>query len=209
MSDNESVASGGDMADDNDNESVSETYEDIMQEHESDAESELGESDVTSDDDDEDDDGEVDDNDDTKSVRSGIGHRISGITTYESADKQKLDTKSPLFGVKYFNTEGSKYVVAPQHSVTDTIVPNELRRMRNIMSAYMYTQIISARVEILQQDPKVYCNIDGITDPIEIAKKEIRERKCPLMFVCYVAPKVVEMWSPNEMTLPGNVDIES
>lgn len=90
------------------------------------------------------------------------------------------------------------------------IVRPEDRYCANRLSEYEQTELISIRGTQIENynNPMVDCK--GLTDPIEMAKKELREKMSPLMLRRFVGEalrdkiwcKFYEDWNPNEMEHP-------
>lgn len=83
------------------------------------------------------------------------------------------------------------------------IVPAEQRITSEKLSDYEIAEIINVRATNISKGGKIFTNIEGLYDPIEMAKKELLDRKCPL----YIKRNIgfvdnilyIEKWSPNEM----------
>lgn len=78
----------------------------------------------------------------------------------------------------------------------------EQRRTSNYMTKFEYTEIIANRAKQIQQGGPVFTDIGNITDTIEIAKKELYDRKCPLCVERMLNDYIGEIWSANELILP-------
>lgn len=89
------------------------------------------------------------------------------------------------------------------------IVSNDDRRTSDTLNKFEYSAILSERTEYISEDSTTFINIDGMDDPREIAKAEIRQRKCPIMIKRYVGTKdgqkYFEIVSPNDLIHPPNL----
>lgn len=83
------------------------------------------------------------------------------------------------------------------------IVPANQRITSEKLSDYEIAELINVRATNISKGGKIFTNIEGLYDPIEMAKKELLDRKCPLYIkrnIGYVDNILyVEKWSPNEM----------
>lgn len=83
------------------------------------------------------------------------------------------------------------------------IVPPNERITSEKMSEYEIAEIINYRAVIISKGGVVYTDVQGFTDPIEMAKKEMIDRKCPLYLkrmIGHDEHKIYcEKWSINEM----------
>ena len=55
--------------------------------------------------------------------------------------------------------------------------------MKARITKFERVRVIGARATQISRGAPSTVNIDGMEDPLEIAEKEFRERKCPLMVV--------------------------
>lgn len=83
------------------------------------------------------------------------------------------------------------------------IVQDTDRTTSEKLSEYEIAELINIRAVNISNGGKVYTNIDGLDDPIEMAKKELIDRKCPLYIKRQVGYNdygiIIEKWSPNHM----------
>jgi DNA-directed RNA polymerase I, II, and III subunit RPABC2 len=87
----------------------------------------------------------------------------------------------------------------PGHQLVKVVKPED-RITSEYMTLYEYTEVVSIRASQIQNDPdQVYTNVSGLTDPVEMAKKEIADKKCPLSIRRFINANEVEIWQVNEM----------
>lgn len=72
------------------------------------------------------------------------------------------------------------------------------------MTRFEYTEIISQRAKQIENGGPCFTDTDGISDPIEMAKKELCDKKCPLNIIRPITNFVAEKWSVNEMAIPAD-----
>lgn len=82
------------------------------------------------------------------------------------------------------------------------IVPSEHRITSNILTLYEYVELISIRAKQISSDSYVFTDVTGLTDPIEMSKKELIDNKCPLYIKRHIGLDKYELWCPNNMTKP-------
>lgn len=82
------------------------------------------------------------------------------------------------------------------------IIKNENKITSNILTIYELTELIGIRATQISNGSPVFIDIEHINDPIEMAKKEIINNKCPLYIKRYIGLDKYELWDPNEMVKP-------
>ena len=97
-----------------------------------------------------------------------------------------------------FNHYNSKIIKTPLIK-EEYIIPKEKRETREILTKYEYTEAISIRAKDIEKECLVFTNIEGEIDPIKIAKKEIKDKKCPLSIKRTLSDGNVEIWDINEL----------
>lgn len=88
------------------------------------------------------------------------------------------------------------------------IIAPEDRRTSNVMSKFEMTEYVSIRTMQIAQYNNCMVDIGGLTNPSDMAWRELAMRKCPLMLRRKVGEKNVngemisyyEDWNPAEMT---------
>lgn len=118
------------------------------------------------------------------------------IPEFKSAEpKDKYKFKAPLF---------TDYVIL--HTANES--------SRKVMTIYEYAEVISQRAAQIQKSFKsVFTSIGTLSDPRDIAKKEILDKKCPLSIIrkLYHDPitnrTICEKLSVNDLAIPYDVQI--
>ena len=88
------------------------------------------------------------------------------------------------------------------------IVRPENRMTSNVMTKYEMTEYIDIRAVQIAEYNNCMADITGLSDPVLMAKRELMQRKCPLMLRRAVGTRTVkgesvayyEDWNPAEMT---------
>lgn len=84
----------------------------------------------------------------------------------------------------------------------DIVVPNDKRITSEIMTLAEYTRVISERAKQIYDGSPIFTNVENEFNPIKIAEKEVREKKCPLKISRYITRHIKEEFSVNEMVPP-------
>jgi DNA-directed RNA polymerase subunit K/omega len=100
--------------------------------------------------------------------------------------------------------------VMPDHVQEIIVIRPEERITSNVMSKYEMTEVVSQRATQIAMYNNCMVDITGLTDPIKMAKRELKMRMCPETLRRQVGelkdPKTgevkvyYEMWCPNSMT---------
>lgn len=96
-------------------------------------------------------------------------------------------------------------VLSPDMDTTLTIMicpPDDRRTSHRLAQAEMTAAVVYRSAQI-EKNPKVFTdNIVGLTNPIDMAKQELKDRKCPLTLRRFITPTFCEDWNINEMIHP-------
>lgn len=82
------------------------------------------------------------------------------------------------------------------------IIKSDDKITSNILTIYEMTELIGIRATQISQGAPVFVDIEYISDPIEMAKKEIINNRCPLYVKRYIGLDRYELWDPNIMIKP-------
>lgn len=69
------------------------------------------------------------------------------------------------------------------------------------MTKYERARILGTRALHISMNAPVMVQLDGETDPLRIAQKELRERKIPIMIRRYLPDDSYEDWSIDELII--------
>ena len=86
------------------------------------------------------------------------------------------------------------------------VTPANQRISDNFLQMPEMVNLVGVRAEHIDKGAPVFVNTDGLTNPIAIAIRELKERKFPLLLRRFITPSssdspIVEDWNPNEMEI--------
>jgi DNA-directed RNA polymerase subunit K/omega len=113
--------------------------------------------------------------------------------------KNKISTKIPISNknkVSFIDNE------LENDSKIQYIIKNDEKITSNILTIYEITELIGIRATQIANGAPIFTDIEYISDPIEMAKKEIINNKCPLYVKRYIGLDKYELWDPNTMIKP-------
>ncbi len=100
------------------------------------------------------------------------------------------------------NTTKERYEYTPELRNEIVYRRPEDRVTSEVMTRFELCEIISIRAKQLEKGHKVFTDVGELTNPIDIARKEILDKKCPLSIRRMITDKVGEKWQANEMAIP-------
>ena len=107
-------------------------------------------------------------------------------------------SESPIDYIKYRILEKHK----SQNEYISTI--NKYKTSHILQKAEM-TEIIGIRAEHISRGAEPYIDIINETNPLQIAIKELKNKKCPLLLKRIINSFESEIWNPNEMTIVWDI----
>jgi DNA-directed RNA polymerase subunit K/omega len=97
------------------------------------------------------------------------------------------------------------------------VIPANERLMSDQLNKYEIAEIINIRTYQISKDGIAFCEIDGLDNAVDIAKRELMRRKCPLLVRREAGRKLspdgkrvliyVEDWNPNEMIFAAHFNV--
>jgi DNA-directed RNA polymerase subunit K/omega len=79
--------------------------------------------------------------------------------------------------------------------------PSE-HQLSDVISKFEYTDLIGTRATQIANESRIYVDPGNLIDSIDIAKKELYERRCPLFIKRELDHERIELWDPNTMIVP-------
>lgn len=100
-----------------------------------------------------------------------------------------------------------KYEYKPAIQSHTVYVHPDDRITSEIMTKFEYCEVVSIRSKQIEDGAQPFIDIDELSDPIQIAKKEIAYKKCPLSIIRHRTITdgnitIAELWQVNEMATP-------
>jgi DNA-directed RNA polymerase I, II, and III subunit RPABC2 len=126
----------------------------------------------------------------------------------EDEDEEEEDEEENIerFGLKRNKLFEESDIYENKSETALEIVKPEDRMTSEYMTIYEYAMVIGTRATHISKGAPIFTTIDTIDDPIQIAKKEINESKCPLNITRRLRnSNKIEMWSVNDMIKPYNI----
>ncbi|KAJ3192988.1 DNA-directed RNA polymerases I II and III subunit RPABC2 [Irineochytrium annulatum] len=88
------------------------------------------------------------------------------------------------------------------NSFGPTEIPKEKRMTTPFMTKYEKARVLGTRALQISMNAPVMVELSGESDPLQIAMKELRERKIPLIIRRYLPDGSYEDWSVDELIPP-------
>ncbi|KAJ6782069.1 hypothetical protein PWT90_03147 [Aphanocladium album] len=86
-----------------------------------------------------------------------------------------------------------------EKSTKDKKIPDEERNTTPYMTKYERARILGTRALQISMNAPVLVDLEGETDPLQIAIKELREKKIPLIVRRYLPDGYYEDWTCEEL----------
>ncbi|KAF2719147.1 RNA polymerase Rpb6 [Polychaeton citri CBS 116435] len=84
-------------------------------------------------------------------------------------------------------------------SIKERKIPNERRSTTPYMTKYERARVLGTRALQISMNAPVLVDVEGETDPLQIAIKELREKKIPLVVRRYLPDGWYEDWTCEEL----------
>lgn len=135
----------------------------------------------------------------------------------EEVFEDELDPEVPEDGDDEFNRRGNEeedHVViagdpsananaqkgpSANRSIKDKKIPNEERTTTPYMTKYEKARILGTRALQISMNAPVLVDLEGESDPLQIAIKEMNEKKIPLIVRRYMPDGYYEDWTCEEL----------
>jgi DNA-directed RNA polymerase I, II, and III subunit RPABC2 len=112
------------------------------------------------------------------------------------------DNEEDMPALELTNTTRERFEYKPLLH-TEIVFKNPKDRITSeVMTRFELCEVMSIRAKQLETGRKIFTDVGNMTDPLEIAKKEILDKRCPLSIVRMLTDKVAEKWHVNEMAIP-------
>jgi DNA-directed RNA polymerase I, II, and III subunit RPABC2 len=99
--------------------------------------------------------------------------------------------------------EPSVAILAPEDAKegADGAVPAQRRITTRYMTKFERARVLGTRALQISMNAPLMVPPEGETDPLELAKKELRERKIPIIIRRYLPDGSYEDWSINDLLI--------
>eukprot|EP00128_Syssomonas_multiformis_P015178 Colp12_sorted_trinity150504_noHs@25972 len=99
-----------------------------------------------------------------------------------------------VFVYFWTSTEGFAGYHGPEDGVE-----NKVRKTTRYMTKYERARVLGTRALQISMNAPIMVEPEGETDPLEIARKELREKKIPIIIRRYLPDGSFEDWSVDEL----------
>ncbi|KAM9994032.1 hypothetical protein ACTFIZ_011994 [Dictyostelium cf. discoideum] len=80
-------------------------------------------------------------------------------------------------------------------------IPNHLRKTTRYMTKYERARLLGSRALQISMNAPIMVELEGETDPLQIAWKELRAKKIPLIIRRFLPNGMYEDWSVDELSI--------
>jgi DNA-directed RNA polymerase I, II, and III subunit RPABC2 len=116
----------------------------------------------------------------------------------EEVPEEEEEVEEDLYeGVEDGSAEDSKVQILDESHKQ----PNAQRITTRYMTKYERARVLGTRALQISMNAPVMVDIEGETDPLKIAMKELRERKIPIIIRRYLPDGSFEDWSIDELII--------
>ncbi|KAG8862747.1 DNA-directed RNA polymerases I II and III subunit RPABC2 [Tulasnella sp. 330] len=130
----------------------------------------------------------------------GEGEEENGMNGVEGGDEDAPATTSAKPAMKMTSSKGK---MGSRGEKFDK--PNAVRVTTPYMTKYERARILGTRALQISMNAPILVPLEGETDPLEIAIKELSQRKIPLIIRRYLPDGSYEDWKVSEL-IGGGVD---
>ncbi len=107
------------------------------------------------------------------------------------------------------NSTKERYEYNPVLRSEIVYVHPDNRITSEVMSKFELCEVRSHRAKQIESGLLPFVEVGELTDPLEIANKEIKNKKCPLDIIRVILEhnnmKIAERWHVNEMAIPDDM----
>lgn len=131
---------------------------------------------------------------DSGSEGEGEGAAAADAAVAAEADDpppRKPTGRRPAAGRPVHQAEGTRRVF---------VVASEDRVTSNMMTLAEMARAIAVRAKQISTHPNAYTDVGDLTDATKIARKELFDRRSPLVLRRVVGPATIELWCVREMS---------
>lgn len=130
-----------------------------------------------------------------------IDYTVDGVEADVDVDAEQEDVPD-LAVIDPTQLMEEKYKYTPEVRTNIIFVHPMNRITSEIMNKFEYTEVTSLRAKQIEDGGMVFTDVGELTDPLDQARKEILDKKCPLDITRMLTDKIAEKWHVNEMACP-------
>ena len=120
---------------------------------------------------------------------------MSNVIDVDGTNTEKVE----IIPVK---TEGGEAPAGTEAKPSVTgAVPSTRRITSRFMTKYERARILGTRALQISMNAPVMVNLNGMTDPLRIAEKELEQKKIPLIIRRYLPDRTYEDWPISDLTI--------
>jgi DNA-directed RNA polymerase I, II, and III subunit RPABC2 len=116
-----------------------------------------------------------------------------GLDDYYEGEDQKTD---------FLPDSAAQSGDQPQLQKDPKQVPKSERKTTKFMTKFEKARILGTRALQISMNAPVMVELQGETDPLVIAAKELKQQKVPMIIRRYLPDKSYEDWHVNELVIP-------
>ena len=123
----------------------------------------------------------------------------------EAEDYDEMDDDENLDEVQDGNQDGERIELHHPDDKNDMskvkVVDRDKRTTSNYMTKYERARVLGTRALQISMCAPIMVELENETDPLQIAMKELKARKIPLIIRRYLPDNTCEEWSVDEMII--------
>lgn len=124
------------------------------------------------------------------------GNKVSGEQQEVKDEQGRTIVTGGLGPEDYKNVESHR-----RKTLKEKAIPKEERTTTPYMTKYERARILGTRALQISMNAPVFVDLEGETDPLRIAMKELSEKKIPLVIRRYLPDGSFEDWSVEELVV--------
>ena len=148
-----------------------------------------------------------------KTAKTAKSEKLSEKANEKANEKEYVESEPDddidLPELKYVSeTTKERYEYNPVLRAEIVYVHPENRITSEVMSKFELCEVRSHRAKQIESGLLAFVDVGELTDPLAIANKEIREKRCPLDIVRVISNHgkiIAEKWHVNEMAIPDDM----
>ena len=131
-----------------------------------------------------------------------IDYGVDGYNEDHNDNDEPSESNEPSEEINDFTAIKEYYEYKPLIRTEIIFLTPENRKTSEIMTRFEVAEVLSHRAKQIEKGGRCFTDIGELTDPLEIAKKELVDKKCPFDVIRHITDNIYERWHVNEMSLP-------